>query len=1143
MPQESLESRASKRLDARDVRLLALWLLAALAGVGVAYHYFFQAFPEAAVEFKVTRAQALNRAHAFATAQGAQFDGYESTITFRVDDQQKIYLEREVGLQQANRLMSSEVNVWYWNARFFKPLQKEEFRVGVDPSGRIVKYDQVLEEGAPGAHLSRAEALERAEQFLRDTLQKPLEAYTFLREEANSFTRPNRTDWSFTWERSGFRAQDAPYRLRVTLHGDGIGGYEEFLKVPEAWQRDFARMRSSNEFLTLVAAVPYALLLGGALAVLLALGRRGQTRWRSALKLGLFIAALYFITTLNQWPLTRASYDTNSAYSSFVVSQMALAMASSVLLALLVVIAVLPGEPIYRAGQPDRLRLNCAFTLHGLRTKEFFRSGVIGICLAGAHIGYVVLFYVAGRRFGVWAPQDLQYSDTLSTVLPWIYPLTIGIYAAVSEEFLFRLFAIRFLLRATKSKFLAIVLPALAWGFLHANYPQEPGYIRGIEVGLIGIVAGMVMLRWGIVATLIWHFAVDAFLISLPLMRSGDLYGQISGTLVGLGVLIPVGIAGVLYLVRGGFADQTELLNRAEPLVEAPPAPVEEVMATRLAPTYKALKKPALAMLAVCGALGALLLWVANPRNIGDFVRFSVDARQAEALADGILRQRQMDPSNYHRTATVQYTFNPLVNEFLRRSIGVEAANRTYSDQVPPAFWTVRYFRDSQKEEYLVVLRPDGALHSVHHTLAEAAPGPSLGKEDALARAEAFLHESKGLDLTQWRVVETTSNRLPARTDHRFTWEQTAPLAATPNGEESAHVRVELRVQGEELSHYRTFVHVSEDWMRKQAQTTLAGTAQLIGLSVFVAAFAMAVLVVFFRNLKQRLADAVPWRRLAGWSLAVLAATVVTFAMGVPQFLFSYSTDQPFHTFLGRTVIELSLGAGLRYALVLFLFGLAWFFLTRAHGAERLPGWRGMPPLYYRDAFLVALGGSLALIGLGRLPELAGRIWPVLRHAFPARVPQELDFSWPAAYVLGNAVTYSFITIGVLALALGFASCYLRRPCHQASLLAGLAVVTVSRWGSLGDLVQQTLIVFASLAVIWWGSRRIVRFNLLGYFLAGMLALLASPAADFLRQPNPFFRANGWVVIAAMAALLIWPFAVWRSSTGEADAQVPGRAT
>ena len=76
----------------------------------------------------------------------------------------------------------------------------------------------------------------------------------------------------------------------------------------------------------------------------------------------------------------------------------------------------------------------------------------------------------------------------------------------------------------TKSRFLAVVLPAFVWGFLHSNYPQEPAYIRGIEVGLIGIVAGLVMLRWGIWATLIWHYTVDAFLISTSLLRSHGAY-------------------------------------------------------------------------------------------------------------------------------------------------------------------------------------------------------------------------------------------------------------------------------------------------------------------------------------------------------------------------------------------------------------------------------------------------------------------------------------------------------------------------------------------------------------------------------------------------------------------------------------------
>src|SRR6202035_4296196 len=164
----------------------------------------------------------------------------------------------------------------------------------------------------------------------------------------------------------------------------------------------------------------------------------------------------------------------------------------------------------------------------------------------------------------------------VTTYLPWVYPLAIGIYAATSEEFLFRLFAIPYLLRVTKSKFLAVVLPAFAWGFLHSNYPQEPAYVRGIEVGLIGIVAGLVMLRWGIMATLTWHYTVDAFLTGLSLMRANDLYSRISGTVVGLGALIPIGIAGVLYLTRGGFADQEALLNRAEPLVEHV-APHEEI--------------------------------------------------------------------------------------------------------------------------------------------------------------------------------------------------------------------------------------------------------------------------------------------------------------------------------------------------------------------------------------------------------------------------------------------------------------------------------------------------------------------------------------------------------------------------------------
>ncbi len=719
--------------------------------------------------------------------------------------------------------------------------------------------------------------------------------------------------------------------------------------MPEEWLRSYARLRSSNDFIEELALIPYALLLGAAISVILALGRRGTIRWSGGLKLGLFITLLYFVNEMNQWPLTRAGYDTNASYSSFFLGQIGLAIAASVAMALLVVVAILPGEPLYRAGQPERLRLGAAFSLPGLRTKEFFCSGVIGLCLAGAHIGYVVLFYVIGRRFGVWAPQDLQYSDTLSTALPWLYPLTIGIYAAASEELLFRLFSVRFLLRATHSRILAVVLPAFAWGFLHSNYPQEPAYTRGIEVGLIGIVAGLVMLRWGILATLTWHYTVDAFLVGLSLMRSAGAYNRISGTIVGLGALIPVGIAGILYLARDGFADDSALLNSAEPLVEAS-AVAEATVSAPASSAYVSIRPNRLALLVFCGALAAALFAV-KTQSLGDFVAFSLDARQAETRADEVLRQRKVDPNTYLRAATIQYTFDPLAAEYLRRSVGVQGVNRIYRDQVPSAFWTVRYFRDSQNEEYLVVLRSDGALHSVHHTMAEATPGPTLTQDQAIARASAFLRDEKGLDLAQWNLVDKSSETLPARTDHTLTWEQVAPLAPPIASDGGAHVRVQLKVQGDEVSGYRTFIHIPEEWELKQTQRTLLDTLQSIGFVVLLSVLGIAVLVVFLRNLRHPSVASVPWRRLAGWCLPVLFASIVTFLTLEPQYLAQYQTQVPFKIYLGTAGIGLLLGAMLFYTGAAFLFGLAWFFLAQG-GATRLPGWRGMPASYYRDALV-----------------------------------------------------------------------------------------------------------------------------------------------------------------------------------------------
>ena len=125
---------ADTRLTGSDKRTLLLWIVFGVLGALFAHKYFFRAFPEASVDFKVSRGEAQNRAKQFVEGLGENLNGYQSTIVFDVDENAKTYLERELGLQQANQLMSSELNIWYWEVRFFRPQQKKVS--GADQSSR-----------------------------------------------------------------------------------------------------------------------------------------------------------------------------------------------------------------------------------------------------------------------------------------------------------------------------------------------------------------------------------------------------------------------------------------------------------------------------------------------------------------------------------------------------------------------------------------------------------------------------------------------------------------------------------------------------------------------------------------------------------------------------------------------------------------------------------------------------------------------------------------------------------------------------------------------------------------------------------------------------------------------------------------------
>ena len=58
------------RLEGKDLRTLLLWIVIGIVGAVVAFRYFHAAFPEAALDLKVSKSEALETARKFLASNG-----------------------------------------------------------------------------------------------------------------------------------------------------------------------------------------------------------------------------------------------------------------------------------------------------------------------------------------------------------------------------------------------------------------------------------------------------------------------------------------------------------------------------------------------------------------------------------------------------------------------------------------------------------------------------------------------------------------------------------------------------------------------------------------------------------------------------------------------------------------------------------------------------------------------------------------------------------------------------------------------------------------------------------------------------------------------------------------------------------------
>jgi membrane protease YdiL (CAAX protease family) len=1112
-----------EKLTRNDWLFIAVCLLVAGASLFVILNWFQAAFPEASLDLKVDRQSSLKVAEPLLRAQRVPTASLEHATTFESDDGSRIFLERTIGLKRENEEVRRGVHLWAWHHRWFKPLQEEEWQIDVAPTGEITGWLDKLPEDVvvPDVDLPAARGL--AEGFLR-TVRVNLADIQLV---ATSERRlPHRMQRIFTWESKSLRPGGAPYRTVVTVDGNRVTKFTQGLKIPDAWLRQYGELRSKNSLAGGIDTIFLAITMISALVVFIIRLRRGDTPIPLLLAVGGVTTVLMLGVSVNSFPATLANYDTASSYPAFIAWTLAGSLISAIGAGMFLIVLTGAGEPLYRERLPNQLALPRLWTPHALTSKRVFRSFVLGYSLVAFFLAYQVAFYLIAGKFGAWAPAEVPYDDMLSSRFPWIAVLFAGFFPALSEEMMSRAFSIPFFEKVLRSKVAAIVVAGFIWGFGHATYPNQPFYIRGVEVGLAGVLIGFLFHRFGILPLLIWHYTVDALYTALLLFRSGNQYYIVSAGLASLLFFVPMLVSAVLYIRNRGFVPDDDLTNATLPTA-APPPHVEEEPDVAL-PEPIPLRSP---MVLACVAIAviALALVAMAPRGLEQAIDYRITRGEAIALAmkwlGGTqhaqpLEKRAAAPTEAFRSwdAGAQNEeggapdgFDSVAAEYLaRHGMTVRQIAEVMRHRVRAANWMVRTYTPLQKQEYLIEVDPrTSQVIGYHRYQEETKPGPQLDQAAALALAHGAFG-TYGLDPKAFDVKEALDFQQPARRDWLFHFQERTPLAG------EAFRRVSVRVAGQEVSQFATTIKIPDAEYRRESERTLVNV--IVGLLKLAGALTLLALVIAGLIISTRRGH-FPWRQALRWTAILSFIPLAGAAVRLWQSPFVYNTSTQWWTFLTGRLTESAAYLG-RDLGILFLAiaGLAVIFPF----AFELPR-REARARFGRSAAVAALTAVALFVAQRGAMELISAQWPRLAM-LRIDVPHLVAVPFPAFFAIGNALLRAIEVSAAIAMFWVAVSPF-RRRLPWLPAVATIVPIFFLQLDSGVNRGQMPLMVADALltaVMIWVVLRYVLRDNLLAYPLAAALTLLLQEAGAMLGSHRADLQANAVVTLAATIVLLLW---------------------
>lgn len=501
-------------------------------------------------------------------------------------------------------------------------------------------------------------------------------------------------------------------------------------------------------------------------------------------------------------------------------------------------------------------------------------------------------------------------------------------------------------------------------------------------------------------------------------------------------------------------------------------------------------------------------------------INMDITNEEAKSKAEGFLANRGIDISQFMHAKRFGYERDSKI--FLEYHLPAEEAGEVLNN-TNGYYWRNRWFKPKNKEEVKVYYSTRGALRTYIHQIPEDASGDSLTQGNALNAAQFFLVGTMGLDIQDWELIESKTEKLKNRWDHEFEWKE-----KSFNIKESNHI-LTVKVQGDQIGYYNERIKLPETWKLKyekiRSKNNLLESIGFTGLFI-------AIIIIFIMILVRTRKKDIHWKTAFTWSGIIAVLLIINVFNNYPLELYSYYTLDSYLTYLTQIIL---LQCILFPVLVAISLGIL------IAGAE--PFYRDQYPHQISFKHILSIQGmqsrsffNSAIIGISLtfLTFAFKTIFYLLSKEFGAWLPTET----PNLDRLGTYVPWVSVLLGGLMLAIFqesvarmFAIPFLQKYTKSTILAVFISSVI---WGiSQGGISQPFYIKALELSVtgimISW---IFLRYGILSTLIWSFNVDAVSSAMILLRSSNPYYFTTGIVSVGFVLLPLIYAIISYRKNSG-----------